>query len=152
MLLGSMKKTLVSCIYLPKPLIHTICAIGLTASRLQSDVNDDAEATQHSSLNVSLRAITDRLSSSLDEDVDDLDSAFIQPSVSNISLTLNDLFDFRRSFWEKFKPSISVGSIDDELAAYGLDELDAEGEAAEDENEMNRELSSALNDTIVNAS
>ena len=88
---------------------------------MQNNVIDEIPAAQHNLLNLSLRAIANRFASLLDEDIDNPNSTPIQQSVSNISLALNDLFDFERSFWKEFKPSISIGSIDDELATYSLD-------------------------------
>lgn len=102
--------------------VPTLPAVQSTQST--PTANTRTNTSRISSTNRSLHAITGNLTALADAD----DDVSITPSNGSISIKLTNLFKSDNPHWTAFQQRSAVGSLQDELEAYELLDLDAPGE------------------------
>jgi hypothetical protein len=91
----------------------------------------------NSTLNLLTRSMVEKFSNLADQDSDDSEceglAAVLTPqgrSVGGETLDLKDIIDLESDFWINYSPSKAIGSLELELKAYEILDLDADGEDA----------------------
>jgi hypothetical protein len=89
-----------------------------------------------------LRARYSRMANDdVDEDEGDISDGSNTVLGDGVSFELCHIFDTKSPYWRSYRPSMAIGSLNDELQAFDLEELDAEGE---DEMDYDVSLNSLL--------